>query len=264
MRPNDAMEAARKSQTTAIKKGKSKAALWSLGFAILVIGSALLFWQFGKSNTLKNDAKIANLPVATTPQPQPQPQPPAVNQLPVAPVVAPPVQPQTAVPKTEKMLMDEVVASQTPGFTVSANPARPSFRIDKDRLSFSVSSERDGFVQVLWLDAEKHLTLLFPNALTDKVHIKAKQTLTLPPKQMPLVASKPEGKEFFLVIVSPQPRDFSNLSTKVVDGFQQIHLNAEFSGGASGQPPLAGVAKPCERELCQEFGAAVFSIDVVQ
>jgi hypothetical protein len=169
-----------------------------------------------------------------------------------------------AVPKSEKMLMDEVLASQTLGFTVSANPVRPTFRIDKDRLSFSVTSERDGFVQVLWLDAQKNLTLLFPNALTDKVRIKARQTLTLPPKQMPLVASKPEGKEYFLVIVSSQPRDFSNLSTKLVDGFKQINLNAEYSSGAAGQPPLAGVAKPCDGGLCQEFGAAIFSIDVVQ
>ena len=179
-------------------------------------------------------------------------------------VAAPPVQVPTAVPKSEKMLMEDVVAGQTLGFTVSANPVRPTFRIDKDRLSFSLTSERDGFVQVLWLDAERNLTLLFPKTSTDKVHIKAKQTLTLPPKQMPLVASKPEGKEYFLVIVSSQPRDFSNLSTKLVDGFTQINLNAEYSNGAAGQPPLAGVVKPCDGGLCQEFGAAIFSIDVVQ
>ncbi len=259
-RPKDAIDATRIGQATSAKKGKSKTALLSLGFAVLVVACGLLYWQFGQSNTSTNDAKIA----ISTSTPTPTPQPIAPVQLPTATIAAPPVQTQPAVPKSEKMLMDEVVASQTLGFTVSANPVRPTFRIDKDRLSFSVTSERDGFVQVLWLDAEKSLTVLFPNASTDRIRIKAKQTLTLPPKQMPLVASKPEGKEHFLVIVSSQPRDFSNLSTKLVDGFKQININAEYSSGAAGQPPLAGVAKPCDGGLCQEFGAAMFSIDVVQ
>jgi hypothetical protein len=159
--------------------------------------------------------------------------------------------------------MEDVVANQTGGFVVGASPERPFFRIDKDKLSFSVTSDRDGFVHVLWLDAENNLTLLFPNSVTNKIRIKAKQRLMLPPGQMPLVAAKPEGKEHFLVVVSPQPRDFSNISSTVVDGFTQLNTNAIRAGIGSNQPALAGVAKQCDTAGCQDFGATLFSIDVI-
>jgi hypothetical protein len=71
--------------------------------------------------------------------------------------------------------------------------------------------------------AEGKLTLLFPNALLDKVRIKAGQTPTLPPQQMQLMAAKPHCHEHFLVLVSQKARDFSGLSPKRVDGWMELH-----------------------------------------
>jgi serine/threonine protein kinase len=267
-RLNDAQAASRPAQTAPVAKSGNRATLLAIAGAIVMLGGALVYWQFGRSGASPNEAKGAVAPSAPIASPAPPP-----TAIPVSPpdaalaassaTPAPTVPPQEPVIKSEKMLMQDVVASQSVGFTVSASPARPAFRIDKDRLTFSVTSERDGFVHVLWLDADKNLTLLFPNVLADKVHIKAKQTLVLPPKQMPLVASKPEGNESFLVIVSPQPRDFSSLSSKVTDGFMQLNVQAAQAGGVAGKPALAGVAKQCNAEPCQEFGAAIFSIEVI-
>jgi hypothetical protein len=44
----------------------------------------------------------------------------------------------------------------------------------------------------------------------------------------------------------------------------QLNTTAAQAGDTAGLPALAGVAKPCEATGCQDFGAALFNIEVVQ
>jgi serine/threonine protein kinase len=165
--------------------------------------------------------------------------------------------------KSIKARLEEVLAAQTPNFRVAADPIRPSLRIDKDTLSFNVTSDRDGYVQVLWLNADQKLTVLLPNKLIEKVQIFAGQTLRLPPKELKLIAAPPQGREYLLVIVSSHMRDFSTLSQKQVDGFVQLNTETADSVRKNGQPALSGVTGACPAQDCQDYGATIFSIDVI-
>jgi serine/threonine protein kinase len=253
---SDPYQATRIEQPATTAPTSSRTPLLVAAGAALVVGGALLYWQLGRS-AAPAKAEAAPVPataVALPPAPAPAPAPEAAQ------VTAPAPVPQ---PRSPRERFDEVLAAQTAGFAVSASPVQPAFRIDKDKLSFSVTSPRDGFVQVLWLNADGKLTLLFPNALLDKVRIKSGQTLTLPPKQMQLVAAKPQGQEHFLVLVSQQPRDFTGLSPKRVDGFMELHPADTQPVDAAGQPPLAGSVRTCASADCRDYGAAVFAIDVL-
>ena len=273
-RQSDSVASARAKLPVQQPAPHNRAPLMALAFAALIGAGAFIFWQFGRSVHLAEmDAKATTSQAANAVN---QVVPPATDALPAKPVEAPGVTAtpngnagdavptiasQATLPKSIKAHMEDVLATQTPGFIVNASPSQPSFRIDKDRLFFSVTSVSDGFVQVIWLSAENKLTLLFPNSLMEKVRIKAGQTLTLPPKQIPMVAAKPEGQEYFLVVVSSQERDFSNLNPKKIDGYLELNINTVLTGINSAQ--LAGMAKQCNRPNCQDFGAALFSIYVV-
>jgi serine/threonine protein kinase len=274
-RQSDSIASARTQPTAQPPAPHNRVPLMALTSIALIGASAFMYWQFGRSGPqAEKDARATTSLATNAVNPTVLP---AIDARTAAPAEAPGLTatsivnagdavpaaaPHATLPNSVKAQMEAVLATQTPRFTVNASSTRPSFRIDKDSLSFSVTSERDGFVHVLWLNAENKLTLLFPNSLMEVVRIKAGQTLTLPPKQIPMVAAKPEGKEYFLVMVSAQERDFSNLNPKKVDGF--LELNANTASTGRGQAALVGVSKACNILDCQDFGAALFSIHVIR
>jgi len=161
----------------------------------------------------------------------------------------------------------KVVNGQTPGFTVAAVPLKPQLRIGKDSLAFTVKSARDGFVQVLVLGPDGAALLLFPNAQASDNRIKAGETLTLPKASWKLDTAEPVGAENFLVIVSAQPRDYSEL------GKERDYIFLKLPTQAQGQsltatwtrstPMLLGSLKSCATADCDAYGAARFSVDIV-
>jgi serine/threonine protein kinase len=166
---------------------------------------------------------------------------------------------------------DRVVAGQTPGFTVSASPARSQLRIGRDKLSFSVKSARDGYVNVLLLDPDGGLMQLFPNTQSAENRIKAGQTLTLPQPSWALDTAEPAGPEHFLVIVSRQPRDYAELSSTREFYFLTLptgeKATALMAQAKRSTPLLLGAPSAkaeCQGEACTEYGAAAFKIDVVK
>jgi hypothetical protein len=165
---------------------------------------------------------------------------------------------------------DKVMAGATPGFTVEAATARPQLRIGRDKLSFTVKSSRDGFVNVLLQGPDGSLLQLFPNNQAADNRIKAGQTLTLPQANWILDTAEPAGAEHFLVVVSQHPRDFSPLSKKREFYFLELPTGetatALMAGWKHPTPMLLGAPSPkadCQGAACDVYGAARFTVEVV-
>ena len=145
-------------------------------------------------------------------------------------------------------------------------PALPKLRIGKDRLGFKVTSSRDGHVYVLVGGPDGSLLLLYPNTMASDNRIRAGQTLALPQSSWPLDTAEPAGPEHFAVIVSEHPRDFSHLSQERVAWFLSLPTGAAggalVSGHAGPGSVVAGKAR-CSTAGCDRYGAALFSVEVV-
>jgi hypothetical protein len=159
-----------------------------------------------------------------------------------------------------------VMAAQTAGFEVQARALKPSLRVGQDQLNFEVTSSRDGFVHVLALSPDGTLVLLFPNARSGNTRISAGQTRRLPEASWPLDVYEPAGQEELLVIVSQQPRDYSELSNERVDTFLKLPTgNAGTQALANwtrSTPLLLGALKLCPTANCEDYGAARFSVEI--
>ena len=165
--------------------------------------------------------------------------------------------------------MEGILAAKTPGFNVEAAPAKPQFRIGKDRLAFTVKSTREGHVYVLLQSTEGEFMQLFPNKMARNNRIKAGQPLKLPQSTWPMDVAGPAGTDHFLVIVSSQPRSFEAAGLKNDGGFGMypkedaaLEIARKHTGPGSafaGAPNCEGGAG-CE----DEYGAARFSSEEVQ
>jgi len=156
-----------------------------------------------------------------------------------------------------------VVQAQQADFKVEARADQPRLRIGRDRLGFKVTSARDGHVYVLVGGPDGSLLLLYPNSVAEGNRIRAGQTLQLPQAHWALDTSEPAGTEHFVVIVSAEPRDFSQFGRERDAWFLKLPataLAAEAAPGAS--PTLAGRPR-CSTPGCGAYGAAQFSVDVV-
>ena len=185
------------------------------------------------------------------------------------PVIAAPT-PAPAVPATfdVKDEFDKVMVAQTPGFDIDARSLRSQLRIGKDALGFTVRSARDGFVQVLVLGPDGSALLMFPNAQASDNRIKAGQTLTLPKASWKLDTAEPAGVEHFLVIVSAQPRDYSELGKERDYIFLKLPSKEQGRAVAAAwtrsTPMLLGGLRSCAGVDCDAYGAAQFSVDIIR
>jgi hypothetical protein len=161
---------------------------------------------------------------------------------------------------------DRVLQASRADFSVRASPAQPRLRIGRDRLSFKVSAGRGGHVYVLVAGPDGSLLLLFPNSVAQDNRIAAGQTLTLPQPGWPLDTAEPAGAEHFVAIVSEHPRDFAHLSQEREAWFLRLPTGAAGAALAAGHggagSVMAGKAR-CTGQDCDAYGAAKFSVDVV-
>ncbi|MCE2657590.1 MAG: serine/threonine-protein kinase [Rubrivivax sp.] len=185
-----------------------------------------------------------------------------------SPAAAPVVTPSATGPFEVRTEFQRVITGQTPQFTVRAAPVKTPLRIGRDQLAFTVSSSRAGFVQVLTLGPDGTLWLLFPNAQASDNRIAAGQTLNLPQAQWALDVAEPAGTEQFLVIVSAQPRDYSELSQQREYIFLKLPTGAEGAAALArwtrSTPLLLGSLKSCPSADCEDYGAAAFSVEIVR
>lgn len=198
-------------------------------------------------------------PAAAAPQPVS-----AASALPST-TAATPTAPATA-PWSISGEFQRLLRARSDGFDVRASADAPRLRIGRDRLAFRVSAARDGHVYVLVGGPDDSLLLLFPNRMSADNRIRAGQTLVLPQPTWPLDTSEPPGTEQFAVIVSEHPRDFSHLSKDHVAWFLNLPTGQAASKlartHAGPGSAIAGKAR-CSSPGCDRYGAALFSVDVV-
>jgi serine/threonine protein kinase len=188
---------------------------------------------------------------------------PAAPPPPVAAVPAAPPEPVASVAFDPARDFERVVAAQSPDFGVDAATTKPQLRIDRDYLSFSVKSEKEGHLYVFVHGSDGVLLQVFPNTIARSNRVRAGQTLTLPPpgSQWAMKASGPPGVDHFLAIVSAYPRDFSAAGLQVQDGYGQATLQTvvEAARAHGGATPLFMGKAICDKDCSDHFGAAVFS-----
>ena len=188
-----------------------------------------------------------------------------------APAPMPPPAAPIAVARTLSVPdeFDRIVGAQTAGFSVEVNARKTLLRIVKDKLAFTVTSSRAGFVYVLWNDPDGSLYRMFPNRKSSQNRIAAQQPLALPQPSWAIEAAEPIGMAQVIVIVSEHERDFSGFGNTVVSayGFLKIDTGdstlAMVRAHAGSGSVLAGRAD-CAGVNCDVYGAARFTVEVVR
>ncbi|MCZ6492202.1 MAG: DUF4384 domain-containing protein, partial [Acidobacteria bacterium] len=84
----------------------------------------------------------------------------------------------------------------------------PKYRFaEGDLLTLAVQSERNGYLYIFDINAEKKITQLFPNQFAPENSIQAGQLLTIPSKSDPYQfrAGSPFGKSVVVAVVTTEP-----------------------------------------------------------
>ncbi len=194
-----------------------------------------------------------------------QPAPAAPVQGAAVPAAAPAATTRPA-PFSVQGEFDRLMQARATDIEVRATSNAARLRIGKDRLGFKVTSSRDGHVYVLVGGPDGSLLLLYPNNMAVDSRIRAGQTVSLPQPTWPLDTAEPAGPEHFAVIVSEHPRDFSHLSQERVAWFLNLPTGAAGSalaGGHAGPGSVMAGKAQCSAAGCDRYGAALFSVDVV-
>ncbi|MGH8798380.1 MAG: DUF4384 domain-containing protein, partial [Caldimonas sp.] len=140
-----------------------------------------------------------------------------------------------------------------------------------DNLSFSIKSDREGYLYVLLHGTDGVVLQVYPNELDKGNRMHAGQSIAVPPpasagrNSWNLPAGGPAGTDTLIAIVSANPRDFSATGMKVSDRFLQTTRDraAEVARGNAGAKPLF-LGKPVCREPCtDDYGARIFSAEEI-
>ncbi|WP_296653591.1 serine/threonine-protein kinase [Paraburkholderia sp.] len=161
-----------------------------------------------------------------------------------------------------------IVALSDPSIRVTTKLRSTKARIKKDFLAFQVTSDRAGYVYAFMVDPQGNYLMLLPNQRDKANTIAAGQTLSLPRPSWPMLADAPAGPIHFIVLVSPQARDFSAAGLQQGDVFADFPAEAQAAAAAhrtASYSPFAGTARcaPGAPKCSDAFGAAAFQIDVV-
>ncbi len=165
---------------------------------------------------------------------------------------------------------ERITQAQTAGFNLQAMPNKPQLRIGRDELTFTVQSERDGFLYVQGYSPDGSLILLYPNATAGTLKVRKGQTLKLPQAPIVIETTEPAGTTVLLVMVSARERDFSALQPRKEGPYRMLPTGALALRLIAAQAPstvplLAGRAIcPPGAACADEFGAAVIRVEAVR
>jgi Caspase domain/Domain of unknown function (DUF4384) len=189
------------------------------------------------ANSISVSTPIASAPIASPPMASgPSAMPPIVSPntpiqqasaTPAAPTPAPVVLIAPVV--TDPVSAFEDALAQANGkIKVSIKVNQSIFKIGKDELLMDVSSNTDGYVNIVMLGSDRQsFYMLFPNALDKNNAIKAGETLRLPRKRWGMVAQGPAGTDDILVVVTESPRNLAALGGSKVGPFLSNLTNAD-------------------------------------
>ncbi len=242
---------ARATAASATPATSRRALLVGAGLAIMLVVAGVGWWV---SRPAEQGVVTASTPIAP-PIPEAKPSPSAGNS----------VSPAPPRPFEVGRALQELVAIGAGPMGVTASPAMERVKIDKDRLEFSVRSERAGYVYVLMLSSAGDLLQLFPNQLDKRNQIRAQEALSLPRASWAMKAGGPAGINQFLVMVSERERDFAASGIQYDGVFGQFSLPvlaALEAGRTTGTPsPLLGKSVCEANAACPDvFGVAGFRI----
>jgi serine/threonine protein kinase len=224
--------------------GKGK---WIAVAAVLVaaVGAGAWWWSAQSADGTGETPPVVAAPPAEAPVAQ-----------------APPPPPPT--PRTPAESLQALSEGAAPSWEVAANPRKAEVTVGKDKLSFDVRSNREGFVYVFLLSSGGEMFLLFPNLLDKHNKIAANATLALPRPAWPMEAGGPPGVNRFAVLVSQHERDFSASGIQNDGVFPQFPLPvlaALESARGTGPAPLVGKAVCPAGASCNDvYGVGHFKI----
>jgi hypothetical protein len=108
--------------------------------------------------------------------------------------------------------LQDIFNQRDPRLAVDMRLRQPRLKIDRDELSLTISSSREGFLYLIHIESDlQNFSLLFPNALHADNKIRPRQTISLPRLDWRLVSAGPPGTSRVLAVVSESPRDISIL-----------------------------------------------------
>jgi len=244
--------AAAAAAAAAVSPGSGSARGMLVGGAVVVVLAALAFGGWRLMASKPEAPLVVSVPVPNAPAG------PAAAATAAAPAVFDP-----------SAEFDRVVQAQTTGFTVRAQAGRPSFRIGRDKLAFTVEAEREGFVTVLAYDSSGLMIQLYPNDRVKSLRVKPGQPLKLPRPENPIDITEPAGNNRLLVMVSTLPRDYAALSPARLEDYRTLPTGADAQrllAAHSGPLPLllGRPVCPATGPCTDEYGATVLPIEVVR
>ena len=258
----------RKGNNTVLVAGIGVVVLGALGFG----GYALLA---PKPRPVPVE-QVTALPPALTPAPTPATSPTTATVAAAAPATAPMVTTPASAPAPAPapttafdvpQQFAAIVKAQTPGFGVRLQPDRTNYRIDKDELSFTIQTEREGYVYVFMYGTDQILMQLYPNIKHGSLKVKKGQVLKLPQLPDVFLTTGPTGPTDLLVMVSPRQRDHAAMRPKKDGAYRVFPTGAEaatLAAAVGGPAPMAGkVICPANGPCDDEFGAALVRVEVV-
>ena len=164
---------------------------------------------------------------------------------------------------------ERIVQAQTPGFSVEAIPNKSTLRINRDELSFVITSKREGYLYVQLYGPDGEVMLLYPNSEAGQPKLKAGQALKLPKAPIVFPAVGPVGPNLLLVMVSENSRDFSALQPRS-DGPFRILPSGEKAQRIAASLPQGPVPAQAGTPICpgggacaDEYGASIMRVDAV-
>jgi hypothetical protein len=162
---------------------------------------------------------------------------------------------------------ERVSAAQSPDFHVEAAADKPRLRIDKDKMTFKVKTEKEGHLYVFMHGTDGAIIQIFPNQAAKNNKMRTDATLALPPANgnWDLGVGGPAGTDHLLAIVSKYPREFTALGLKTRDGFAQTTVAAarEAAKLHSGPTSIFTGVPICPSACSDDFGAALFTAEEV-
>ncbi len=262
---NPALGTANASVAVAVPKPGKKRMLWggiSLLSIALAVGTYYLMGHRNQSNNLSNSS-MASLPLVPASEKLPQPSKKeatlAATELQVSPTAANVFDPA--------LLLELAYELRDRGHVVTAIVGKSHLKIGKDSFRFRVKSSLGGYVYILMLGTNRHVNLLFPNALDNNNKVVANKELALPAAHWTMPVEGPAGTDRFVVLVSELPRDFSEAGLVKDGAFGEFPLNflkTKTLANPDRTNLLSGIVRCPIRSGCtQAYGAASFSVDEV-
>lgn len=175
-----------------------------------------------------------------------------------------------ALPRDTGAVFERILQAQSPNFLVEAVPNKTALRIDRDELSFTITSQREGYLTVQLYSSDGELLLLYPNTQAGQLKVRPGQAVKLPRKPMVLLTVGPPGPNLLLVMVSEHARDFSALQPRDEGTYRVLPAGEKAQRlvamlPASRVPAQAGVPRCPAGTSCDDvYGAAIMRVDAVQ